>query len=90
MTVDPEEFLSDLGFADTELRMRIPDRFFQSASSAQGIDVDSFRRSLETDDLYGSSVSEENFIQINFQSNVESIPGMRRFCFTLVYDCSSK
>ena len=65
MTVDPEEFLSDLGFADTELRMRIPDRFFQSASSAQGIDVDSFRRSLETDDLYGSSVSEENFIQIN-------------------------
>lgn len=90
MTVDPEEFLSDLGFADTELRMRIPERFFRSASSAQGIDVDSFRRSLETDDLHGSSVSEENLIQINFQSNVESIPGMRRFCFTLVYDCSSK
>lgn len=90
MTVDPEEFLSDLGFADTELRMRIPERFFQSASSAQGIDVDSFRRSLDTDDLYGSSVSEENFIQINFQSNVESIPGMHCFCFTSVYDWSSK
>ena len=59
MTVDPEEFLADLGFAETDLRMRIPDRFFESASRAQGIDVDSFRRSLEHDDLYGSAVRKE-------------------------------
>ena len=61
MTVDPEEFLTDLGFAETDLRVRIPERFFQSASNAHGIDVDSFRRSLETDDVFGSSVSEKNF-----------------------------
>ena len=59
MTPDPEEFLADLGFAETDLRMRIPDRFFESASRAQGIDVDSFRRSLEHDDLYGSAVRKE-------------------------------
>ncbi|XP_022798818.1 uncharacterized protein LOC111336911 isoform X3 [Stylophora pistillata] len=60
MTVDPEEFLTDLGFAETDLRVRIPERFFQSASNAHGIDVDSFRRSLETDDVFGSSPQESS------------------------------
>ena len=56
MTVDPEEFLADLGFGESDMRMRIPDRFLESPSQAQGIDVEIFRRSLEQDDLYGSSV----------------------------------
>ena len=58
MTVDPEEFLADLGFAELDMRTRIPDRFLESPSQAQGIDVETFRRSLEQDDLYGSSVRE--------------------------------
>lgn len=56
MTVDPEEFLADLGFAEPDMRSRIPDRFLESPSSARGIDVDFFRRSLDQDDSYGSPV----------------------------------
>ena len=56
MTVDPEEFLADLGFAEPDMRTRIPDRFLETPSSARGIDVESFRRSLDEDDFYGSPV----------------------------------
>ena len=71
MTVDPEEFLADLGFAESDMRMRIPDRFLESPSQAQGIDVETFRRSLEQDDLYGSSVRERHlaFIVYNHSKN---------------------
>lgn len=55
-TVDPEEFLADLGFAEPDMRSRIPDRFLQGQSKAHGIDVDGFRRSLDQDDLYASLV----------------------------------
>lgn len=55
MTVDPEEFLANLGFAEPDMRTRIPDRFLQSPSKAHGVDVDLFRRSLDQDDLYGST-----------------------------------
>lgn len=55
-TVDPEEFLADLGFAEPDMRSRIPDRFLQGQSKAHGIDVDYFRRSLDQDDLYASLV----------------------------------
>ncbi|KAL9957680.1 hypothetical protein ACROYT_G034604 [Oculina patagonica] len=58
MTVDPEEFLADLGFAEADMRMRIPDRFLESPSKAQGIDVELFRRSLDQDDVYGSPSQE--------------------------------
>ena len=56
MTVDPEEFLANLGFAEPDMRTRIPDRFLESPSKAHGVDVDLFRRSLDQDDLYGSTV----------------------------------
>ena len=55
-TLDPEEFLADLGFAEPDMRSRIPDRFLQSQSKAHGIDVDLFRRGLDQDDLYASLV----------------------------------
>lgn len=58
-TVDPEEFLADLGFAEPDMRSRIPDRFLQGQSKAHGIDVDYFRRSLDQDDLY-ASLSQES------------------------------
>lgn len=54
MTVDPEEFLAGLGFAEPDMRTRIPDRFLQGPSKALGIDVNLFRRSLDQDDLYAS------------------------------------
>ena len=56
MTVDPEEFLADLGFGEPDMRSRIPDRFLDSPSKARGIDVDTFRQSLDQDDVYGSPV----------------------------------
>ena len=56
MTVDPEEFLTDLGFAEPDMRTRIPDRFLESPSKAHGIDVEQFRRSLDQEDFYGSPV----------------------------------
>ena len=56
MTVDPEEFLAGLGFAEPDMRTRIPDRFLQGPSKALGIDVNLFRRSLDQDDLYASPV----------------------------------
>ena len=56
MTVDPEEFLADLGFGEPDMRTRIPDRFLETPSKAHGVDVESFRRSLDQDDIYGSPV----------------------------------
>ena len=56
MTVDPEAFLTDLGFAEPDMRTRIPDRFLESPSNARGIDVEFFKRSLDQDDHYGSLV----------------------------------
>ena len=59
MTADPEDILTNLGFAEPDLRMRIPERFLQSPSKARGIDVEWFRSSLDQDDSYGSSVGAE-------------------------------
>ena len=70
MTVDPEEFLADLGFGEADMRMRIPDRFLESPSKAQGIDVEFFRRSLDQDDVYGSPVSQRNMNVLYTVSNL--------------------
>ena len=55
MSVDPEEFLADLGFAESDMSMRIPDRFLEAPSKAHGIDVEFYRRSFDQEDLYGGS-----------------------------------